>query len=185
MAEELNRETDRERRIRYLRLFRSSAHPLPFPGDPGILLRLVRQIEDERVAWYAALALEHTTHPAVRAAALELLQTEGRTAHDACLFRANPGPEDAELFMELLARGMDANAFHHIGLSILEYVERHDDPSLIPIMLACYEQMACTVCRGGIVRELQKRNALPPMHRTECRYDANLHTRELAAEWRI
>lgn len=179
LAEELTRETDRERQVRYLRLFRSSAEPISFPGDPQALLRLVRQTEDERVAWYAALSLEHTTHPAIRTAALEFLRTENRRPHGTRLLPANPGPGDATLLLEQLARDDDPDEFHHIGMGILDYVERHGDPDLIPVMLACYEKMACSFCRGLIVRELLKRDALPLMLRAECHYDANSDTRDL------
>lgn len=179
LAEELNQEADRERRLRYLRLLRSSAQPLAFPGDPQILLRFIRRDEDEQVAWHAALALEHTPHPEVRAAALEFLHTETRLEHGVRLLPINPGSEDLTLLTELLARDWEPDRFHHIGAGILKYVELHNDPELIPVMLLCYEKMACAFCRGLIVRELLKRDALPSSLRAECHYDANPDTREL------
>ncbi|MBC8137290.1 MAG: hypothetical protein H8F28_15530 [Fibrella sp.] len=176
LAAELGRETDRERRTRYLYLFRS-AGCVPFPGDPEVLLRLIRQTEDERLTWGALAALEYTTHPTIRATALELLRTDHRVVHGMRLLPYNPGVGDADLMAEHVSRDQDPDTFHFISLGILNYVKRHADPGLIPVMLTCYEKMRCALCRRQIVHELLKRDALPPELRAECRYDADPETR--------
>ncbi len=54
LAGEFAAEADRGRQSRYVQLF-LRMKDAPFPADPALLLSLIRQTDDEKLAWQAVL----------------------------------------------------------------------------------------------------------------------------------
>lgn len=171
-------ETDRGRQLRYLQILRT-LRDQPFPGDLEIVLPLIWQTDDERMAWQAVRLLEHTSHPTIRAAALRLLSQKNRMPHGLELLVKNPGDGDVAILERVMREEWDDYMFHTVGMGVRDYIKSHSVPGSVSILLDCYERMACSFCRRIIVETLLERDALPITLREECYFDTDSDTRDL------
>ncbi|MBC7808385.1 MAG: hypothetical protein H7145_19805 [Akkermansiaceae bacterium] len=175
---DLTAETDRARQLRYLDILRTSPYEV-FPWNPERVLPLIRQTDDERVAWQATSLLENTPHPSIRTAALELLTRKERMPHGIELLAKNPGEGDLVRIENVLREEWDDWNFEFICRGIRRYIKFHPSHASVPLLLACYERLACSFCRNRLVDMLVERNALPLPLQEECAYDADGDTRDL------
>jgi hypothetical protein len=160
----------------YLWVFGRRAVPL----EPA---RLVACLDDsrDRVAWFAAKALEQVAHPAVRAAALRLAGGGPLREHALGLLAANWRPGDEAIAKRLLGSESDVHSIHTIGMSLRDVAKRHAGERLVPALLLGYERTPCAKCRGDFVEALLALGALPEELRRECRHDSWEETRRLVA----
>lgn len=183
-AADLLAETDEDRRVAYLRIFRKRRFPL----DPGPLLPLVRHPND-RLAAEAFNALSLITDARVRALALDLLEDDGlagaRRGRGAELLEQNPAPGDVVLMTRLLSQRRDPEELHSLGFGILDLLAAHPAADAAPALLALYEFGPCSVCRGRCVERLHDHRALPDWLVEECQHDADLDLRATAAAWAV
>ncbi|MBC8138371.1 MAG: hypothetical protein H8F28_21035 [Fibrella sp.] len=175
---DFKQESDCMRQLRYLGILRTYRY-VPFPGDPEVIIPLIRQTDDERLAWQAVRLLVDTNHTTIRAAALDLMKEEKRVPHAIELLASNPGDGDVRLLESVIQREWDDRAFEFIGMGIRQYIRNSPSPGFVPILLLCYEKLACSFCRGQIVEMLLQRDALPNTIREECHFDADSDTRAL------
>jgi hypothetical protein len=173
-ARALLAEEDSDLLLPYLRLFRYRWFPL----DPDRLILLARS-EDDEIAWAALDTLEHIRHPSVRALALELADRPRWCIFAVELLKRNYEAGDERLVESLLSRTLDANDYHWLGSSAGEFFEAHPELDCAPALTLLYERGPCTRCRGWAVEMLLERGQMPGWMREECRYDADLETRQL------
>lgn len=175
-AEALAAETDLERVRALLGVFFWRRFPL----DPSPLLALAES-DSEETAFYAARALEHVTHPSVRALALKLLRTDRRSYDGVYLLRSNYEDGDQELVAAACASPpSDEDLAHRLGLATLDFAEAHPGPGSTFALLPVYGWSRCSNCRRACVRDLIEANALPEAIREECLRDCDEDTRALA-----
>ncbi|WP_309718510.1 hypothetical protein [Armatimonas sp.] len=155
----------------------------PFPHNPAPLLTLTYH-EDQRIAWYALLALGNVTDPRIRARALELLTDPETLLYPAAvrLLAHNSSDEDLTLLTNqlnlLLARGDEAR-LHSFGSHFREYAQINSDLLLTPLLLTLYDAILCPYRRYSFVKLLLARNDVPTWLLSECRYDCNEDIRAL------
>jgi hypothetical protein len=171
-------ETDPVRQLRYIKILRTCPY-IPFPGDPKVVLPLIQQTESEQLARQAVRLLEDTRHASVRAAALELVTRKERVPHAIELLASNPGEGDLQLLENVVRQEWKGRAFEYIGMGIRRYIKNCSSPDYVPILLACYEKLACSFCRNHVVEMLLQQDALPTALREECFFDADGDTRDL------
>lgn len=171
-------ETDRVRQLRYVDILQTYPY-IPFPGKPEVVLPLIRQRENERLALQAARLLDETTDVSIRTAALELVTQRERVPHALQLLVSNPGEGDRELLEDVVQQGWEDRIFEAISIRIRRYIKNQPSPQFVPILLTIYEKLACSYCRGQTVKMLLEQDALPAALRAECYFDADGDTREL------
>jgi hypothetical protein len=160
----------------YLRVFFRRAFPL----DPRPLIVLIGDPRD-KVAWFAANALERVEHPAVREAALRMADRGPLQERAVDLLAANWEPGDERIVERLLQSECDRDRLHALGLGLLDVIEAHPLPALIPSLLLGYERTPCSLCRGGFVDALLSLDGLPDELRGECRWDTDQEIRDAVA----
>lgn len=175
-ARDLLAEEDPARLLAFLIVLNARAFPLA----PDRLLLLARD-GDTDIADAAVWALANLRHPAVRALALELATEPTRGADAAELLRENYQPGDEVLLAQLLDRPMDRDDAHFLGGRVLGVVKAYRSEALVPLLLLLYEGEPCTNCRNTVVEHLLALGRLPGWMREECRWDADLETRELVS----
>jgi hypothetical protein len=151
-----------------------------FPLDPGTLIALLDDPRD-RVAWFAANALEQITHPSVRAAALRMAEQGPLQQRALDLLAANWEPGDEHVAERLLSGEDDRERLHSLGLGLRDVLKAHESRSLVPSLLLGYERTPCSLCRYGFVGSLIRLASLPDELRAECLWDADTDTRKLVS----
>ncbi len=174
-AADLLLETNPKRLRAYVRIFRRRCFPL----DIEPLIGLARNSKIKNAA-LAMRALENIIHPKVRAFALELVaKPSGEVGWVPDLLINNFQEGDHLILESLLAKSLKKGDYHRLGLGVLDFCEAHPNPeSEERLMLALYEYDPCAFCRSFAVDRLFELDRLPAWMAEECRYDANLDTRE-------
>src|SRR5262249_52006794 len=147
---------------------------VPFPLDPAGLIQVVRktirqlegQANDESriVAMTLArsfTALENVRHPAVRAFALEMVESNTQTGRAAWLLTKNWEDGDWALVESLTMRELDAEDYHSLEISVRHIGEAHPSPEAVNSLLNLYERGPCSFCREHVVELLDSLDALP------------------------
>jgi hypothetical protein len=163
-----------------LRAYVSIFAKRPFPLDPGTLVELLDDPR-EKVAWFAANALEQIKHPSVRTAALRMAEQGPLRQRAIDLLATNWEPGDEEVVERLLAGEDDRERLHSLGLGLHDVVKAHESSSLVTALLLGYERTPCSMCRHGIVESLTRLAALPDELRAECLWDGDADTRSLVS----
>lgn len=177
-AEDLLAESDEERRIGYLNIFR---HRIPFPLEPVRLLPWVESGGD-RLANATLDVLKRIRHPAIHDAAVRLLDRKGvrRDAFAALTLNFEPGDFDRG-YQLLIDVGSDDYELHNVGKAIREVFEQNPVVEAEHSLQFLYEQGPCSMCRYSVVKALQKIGRFTRLQRDECYYDAESDTREFIA----
>jgi hypothetical protein len=178
-ANALAAETDADRLLACLRIFRRRRFPL----DPARLVALA-DAADEEVAVAALAALAQIRHPAVRTLALSLI-AEGRHPADAVgLLEHNFETGDyARIAAVMAATISDPEAYYSVGFDVLAVVKAHPAPEAAGVLLHVYEHGPCSFCREGAVDLLHALGALPEWVIEECQHDSNTRLRAKAHEY--
>ncbi|MEO8131990.1 MAG: hypothetical protein ABI822_33150, partial [Bryobacteraceae bacterium] len=175
-AEDLRFETDEDRLLAYLRMFRR--HVFPQPIDR--LLDLARA-ENNDIARAALVALSNVVDTRVRALGLDLITgLKGRSFAVGLLTR-NAELGDYRVLEGLLSETIDPDIYHNIGIDVRRFIKAHRSQEAERSLLLLYENGPCSVCRHGAVEELIAIDRLPDWIREECHYDAYSETRKLVA----
>lgn len=179
LANDLLAETDPARLKKYLRLFSFR----PFPLSPDRLIELAQNL-DEGISRFALRAIANVSHPAVRAQALEWLAAGERPWHAIRLLARNFEEGDWARIEQAIESTDDKDELHWINLGVRDCFEVNPSPDARQSLLRFYEKGYCGMCRCSVVECLQTLGPLPEEIIEECRYDANLELREVAAEER-
>lgn len=176
LARELLEETERERLLKYLRLFRWRAFPL----EPTRLIAFARDDLDTWLATNSVNALAQITHLAVRAFALELL--EGARPWDgARLLVRNYAEDDLPLLARAAERDLPPVEYHWLGMGIFDCFEANPTPNAATTLRMLYERGPCSMCRKRFVKLLREiEGPLPDWLIHECLFDAHESLRKLA-----
>ncbi len=172
-AADLLAETDDERLVAYLRMFRLR----PFPRAIDRLLELARS-ENDRVAVGALVALSKIQDERVRALGLDLM-AEAKCGYAVDLLTHNSQDGDYRIIERLLQKRSEADDYHRLGQGVRGFVEAHRSVEAERPLLLLYENGPCALCRHGVVEELIAINRFPDWMRDECQYDAYSETRKL------
>ena len=165
-----------------------------FPLDPQRLIDMVNQRPDDpvseddgycytphtRLTITAIDALGNVSHPAVRALALELLNTRQWIKFSPILLKANWQTGDWALLETLTRERIEPDEYHGLGIDVRNIFKAHPEPEAAPALRNLYEYNTCSFCRESAVLALDSIQAVPEWMRAECRYDANDELREWA-----
>ena len=174
-AEDLLRETDEERIICYLRMFRKHT----FPATMDRLLEFANR-KNHDVARAALVALGNVVDQRVRDLALWLISERRWIDFAVGLLVQNGDGHDYRILEELLAdTSLDTSVYHGLGIDIRDFVKSHRSGQAERALLLLYENGPCTLCRHGAVEELITIDRLPAGIRDECAFDAYSETRKL------
>jgi hypothetical protein len=172
-ADDLLAETEDERLVAYLRMFRLR----PFPRAIDRLLELARS-ENDRVAVGALVALSKIQDERVRALGLDLMAV-AKCGYAVDLLTHNSQDGDYRIIERLLQKRSEADDYHRLGQGVRGFVEAHRSVEAERALLLLYENGPCALCRHGVVEELIAINRFPDWMRAECQYDAYSETRKL------
>jgi hypothetical protein len=173
LAQDVLSESDSDRLYGFLRMFQLRA----FPGPLDRLIELVCGT-DEGVSRAAMMALSHSSHPTIRALALDLANKSGRGESAVRLLTRNGDGDDYGLVEQFLRAEHDADDYHRLGFAVRQFVEVHREGRAQHSLLLLYENGPCALCRRGVIRELIAIQGLPQWMKDECRYDY-VETRKL------
>jgi hypothetical protein len=176
VAEDLRIETDEDRLVAYLRMFRR--HVFPQPID--FLLDLARA-ENDDIARAALVALSNVVDSRVRALGLDLITGLKWRGFAVGLLTRNAERSDYRVLEGLLGEAIDPYIYHCMGIDVRRFVEAHRSEEAERSLLLLYENGPCSLCRHGAVEELIAIDRLPAWIREECQYDAYSETRKLVA----
>ena len=176
-ARDLLMQTDTEQIIGYLRLFRRSGFSL----DPFQLMQWTSH-QDADLTRFALITPGKTTHPKVRAFALDCLAATRHLPYIVGMFAANYEPGDSATVARLVEIALEPNDYHFMEVDVKAWVEKRWDEYSVPILLNLYENGPCSFCRETCVKMLIAHEALPDWMRDEARYDADEDTRALFSE---
>ena len=175
-AEDVRIETDEDRLVAYLRMFRR--HVFPQPIDR--LLDLARA-ENDDIARAALVALSNVVDTRVRALGLDLITGLKWRGFAVGLLTRNEERSDYRVLEGLLTEAIDPYIYHCMGIDVRRFVEAHRSEEAELSLLLLYENGPCSLCRHGAVEELIAIDRLPAWIREECQYDAYSETRKLVA----
>lgn len=173
-ARDLLAETDSDRLLRFLQIFRRCAFPLA----PDRLLELARSADDQ-ISRAAMRALSKLSHPEIRALGLVTAKRSGFYGLAVEMLVHNAEPADYRLIESLIEVEQDPDELDHLGRAARDFNEANRSPEAVKALLALYEKGPCSLCRYSVVKELIGLGALPIHLRDECRYDSYSCTREL------
>ena len=173
-ADDLLAETDQERLVGYLRMFRER----PFPRAIDRLLELARS-EDDRIAVGSLVALSKIQDARVRALGLGLMTEAGGCGYAVDLLTHNSRDGDYHIIECLLEKRIEPDEYHRLGQGVRTFVEAHRSEEAERPLLLLYENGPCSLCRHGAIEELISINRFPDWMREECQYDAYSETRKL------
>ncbi len=173
-AVDLLAEEDEARLLCYLVIFRFRR----FPGPVARLLELA-QSKNIRIARPSVAVLAQVATPEIRNLALHFLDTPGKQGDGAELLISNFQLGDFQLIEAGLRKPMAADELHHFELGVRHLVEAHFLPAAEGSLLLLYQNAPCSLCRGGIVKNLIALDRLPEWMREECLYDAAGEIRKL------
>jgi hypothetical protein len=179
VAGDLRVETDEERLVTYLRMFRR--HAFPHPIDR--LLDLAHS-KNDRVARAAQVALSNVADGRVRALALDLMKAPEGRAFAVGLLTRNSEPGDYRTLEGLLEETIDPFIYHAMGVNVRRFAKANRSEEAERSLLLLYENGPCSLCRHGAVEELIAIYRLPVSVRDECHYDTDSGTRKLALSLR-
>jgi hypothetical protein len=174
-AQDLRLETDDERLVAYLRMFRNHVFPKPIER----LLDLAR-VENDDVALAALVALSNVVDSRVRSLGLDFMTGLKWRGFAVRLLIRNAEPGDYQILERLLGEAIDRNVYHCVGIDVRAFVKAHRSEEAERSLLLLYENGPCSLCRHGAVEELIAINRFPQWMIEECRYDAYAETRKLA-----
>ena len=144
----------------------------PFPGRPERIFPLVRS-GDFWLASRASTVLGQVGDPGVRALALTLA-AEGRDPRLIVHLLANTiGAGDFAMIETFLTAERDEEAYHGLGLGILDAVcapPRSEESRAC--LLHLYDHTPCSACRERVVSRLVALGAVPGRIVEECQFDA-------------
>jgi hypothetical protein len=176
VAEDLRIETDEDRLVACLRMFRR--HVFPQPIDR--LLKLARA-ENDDIARAALVALSNVVDSRVRALGLDLMTGLKWRGFAVGLLTRNAERSDYRVLESLLGEAIDPYIYHCMGIDVRRFVEAHRSEEAERSLLLLYQNGPCSLCRHGAVEELIAIDRLPAWIREECQYDAYSETRKLVA----
>jgi hypothetical protein len=176
VAEDLRIETDEDRLVACLRMFRR--HVFPQPIDR--LLDLARA-ENDDIARAALVALSNVVDSRVRALGLDLIKGLKWRGFAVGLLTHNAERSDYRVLESLLGEAIDPYIYHCMGIDVCRFVKAHRSEEAERSLLLLYENGPCSLCRHGAVEELIAIDRLPAWIREECQYDAYSETRKLFA----
>jgi hypothetical protein len=160
--------------VRLLRVFSNREFPRIVPE----LFQFCRHAEEEVRRW-AYLALAKNAHPLVREFAVAELR-RGFPEIDAVeLFVKNYCPGDERRILEAVELPQDSWQLHGLMMDVLKILESNSQANGVQLGSIAYRFTPCAMCRGRAVEILKERRIAPPWLLEECRFDADLHTREM------
>lgn len=149
LAQDILSETDCDRLYGFLRMFQLRA----FPGPLDKLIELARGT-DEGVSRAAMMALSHSSHPAIRALALDVANKSGRGEFAVKMLIRNGEADDCGLVEQCLQAELDADDYHGLGFAVRHFVEAHRKDRAERSLLLLYENGPCALCRHAAIKEL-------------------------------
>lgn len=161
-------ETDPERLLRYLWVFRMT--PIPRLTER---LFVLAEGDDERLGEAAFDVMGQRQDPKIREFALRLLVEGKLTATGALLANYQPG-DFAQILPHLQSE--DLGRLHSVTSDLLKIADSSGDLELLHWI---YETNPCAFCRGSAVRDLAEKGKLTAEMIAEAQYDAFDETREL------
>ncbi len=167
-------ETDRDRILAYLQVFRWRR----FPGQIDRVLEFCKS-EDERIVWAAVQLLSQIGDPRIRELALAFMDVPSRRAEGIKLLVSNYGEGDFQRIANSLLQTTGIDEVHALGWGVRDLIDVHCPAEAENSLLLLYEKGPCSLCRTHFVEKLIALNAIPEWMREECRFDADTDTRKL------
>jgi hypothetical protein len=133
-ADDLLAETDDERLVGYLRMFRLR----PFPRAIDRLLELARS-ENDRVAVGALVALSKVHDERVRTLARDLMAEAKGCGYAVDLLTHNSQDDDYRIIERLLEKPSEPDDYHRLGQGVRGYVKAHRSEEAERALLLLYE----------------------------------------------
>ena len=160
------------------RLFRCFAKT----GVPRFDERLLTWLRpcDQQLRSSAVNALAHLAHPHIRQAGIQLI-AEGDVGHGLALLVNNFEAGDFSMFTVDLLRRADLDDAHGVLFDLLELCQAHAGDEARDCLIHVYEHSPCSSCRKQAVEAMVNANTAPPWLLAEAVFDAEPHTRALAA----
>ena len=125
----------------------------------------------ELIAFFAVRALSLITDLEVRGLAMKLIQDPATVCKGAHLLENNYQPGDFSLLRRLMEQAADQEALHSLGFGLRSMAKAHPSEDAEPALLYLYEHGPCSICRGGVVRQLRELNHLPAWMHIEFQFD--------------
>lgn len=175
-------ETDKERLIRYLWVFRTRELPKLPESIVNLAFNSDREIQDAAIS-----ALSNVSDSMVREIAIKLgLNSDSEIALKSIeLFINNYQIGDSKYIEPLLNHIKDKDTCHWVCMDVIKLFEKHSLTECISMMLWVYENTPCTHCRNWAVQLLIENNGLPEIQLNECLYDCVEDTRALAKKAKL
>lgn len=173
-ADDLNVETDHQRLVTYLSIFRK----VSFPGPIDRLLEIAED-SDARCAQGAIRILSQINDPRVRSLLLKFLDIENRRGDALELMISNFAEGDFQRIEKALQKTREEDSLHSLGMGLRHLVSTRLSPDAVESLIFLYENGPCSLCRGEVVKKLNALGSIPNWMRAECAYDADPEIREL------
>lgn len=167
-VDEILKEDDEEAVIRWLSVFRWREFPRIL--EPALerthsrneklarrALAILVNYKDERVR---RRALEVLTNPALVDCGIELLTNNFETG-------------DFTLIQEAILRIEDENIFHWAAMDAKEVAKANPTTDAVGCLFYIYENGLCSICRGGVVKQLEAMGRLPEWMKSEFHFDCD------------
>lgn len=173
-ADDIIGETDRNRLLTYLSIFRSGH----LPRSIEKVLELAES-DDIRIARAAVNALAQISDPRIRELLLRLMDIPNRRGDAVELMISNYHDGDFERIEAAVRETRDPDCLHYLGMGMRHLLAVHCPQDATNALLFLYENGPCSLCRGEFVEKLIALKSIPERIREECLFDADPNTRKL------
>ena len=173
-ADDLINETDSNRLLSYLSIFRK----VQFPGPIDRLLELAEDAE-VLLSRAAIRILSRISDPRIRILLLKMMDIENRRGDAVELMTGILCEGDFLRIEESLRVTQDIHSLHSIGMGLRYLLKTHCVPESIGCLMFLYENDPCSLCRGEFVENLITLKSIPEWMRDECLLDSDPETRKL------
>lgn len=173
-AHDLVKQTDRNRILSYLSIFRR----VRFPASIEKILELATS-EDGRIARAATMVLAQISDPRIRDLSLRFLAAPDRRGDALELMISNYCAGDFEIINRAVQDTPGEYTLHSVGMGLRSLLKVHCPSDAVSSLLFLYENGPCSLCRSEFVERLILLKSIPEWMRAECLFDADPDTQKL------
>lgn len=177
LADELLKEKNRSRQVKYLGIFRY----VKFPYDYEPLLKMAKTKVNKKdpLVRDAVNALQFFRAKDIRQFAVEKLTATNKPEIYTNLLIGNYKKDDWKLLKSIAEKYKNDNTIHSLGANYIDIYEANSTAECKEPLEVVYDKMNCGLHRKDLVRILIENNVLSEKIRNEIQFDCNEETRNL------
>ena len=174
LANNLEKESDKNRIIKYLWIFSEIKYPLKIDN----LFKFL-DFKNQRIRGNVTQSLKFFKDDRIRKFALNKLNSKKFDTEHLELLVENYEDNDDKIICKIIKNIKNESKLDSFGIRVLDIYEKNETKKCLEPLKAIYDKTSCSICRSAVIELMIKNKVLPDKIKEEIEYDSYEDTRKI------